>query len=307
MSEALVLARRSLAVHGKSFRFAGALLSRADLDDAAVVYAFCRAADDAVDEAASVDDGRAGLAALRAELGGERAPRPLVAAFHEVCARRGIDRRYADELLTGMADDAHDSVVVEDDAALLRYCYRAAGVVGGLMAPLLGARDGRALPFAVDLGIAMQLTNICRDVKEDALRGRVYLPRTRLLRAGGRGDVAALVAPVDVRDRDAVVVVVGDLLRLADRYYDSGARGFAFLAPRPRTAIAVAARIYRAIGTKLLRRGGDPLQGRVSTTIFEKVGLALAALPAALRPRAEHHDASLHGPLRGLPGTAELA
>lgn len=293
-------ARAVLSAHGKSFRFAGAFLDNDRLDDAAVVYAFCRAVDDAVDEASSVEEARAAATALQNELAGEAPPRAVVRAFFEVARRRDIDVGYARELVTGVASDAVAAVRVEDDGGLLRYCYRVAGTVGGLMCGVLGVTEKQALPFAIDLGVAMQLTNICRDVLEDAEKNRRYLPQTRLHKEGGVGSVAAIV---DGRDRDAVKAVVKDLLALAEVYYESGEVGLRFIPWRSRFGIFVAARLYRAIGRKLLRRGGDPLDGRVSTTLLEKLALATAATVSffALPARGEHH-AGLHTALQGLPG-----
>ncbi len=296
-SATAVLARSS-----KSFRFAGAFLPADRLDDAAVVYAFCRAVDDAVDDATDVDTAREAAADLAAELAGERPARAVVRAFVDVCQRTGVDIGFAHELVRGVASDARAAVRVDDDGELLRYCYRVAGTVGGLMCGVLGVREREALPFAVDLGVAMQLTNICRDVLEDAGHDRIYLPLTRLRAAGASGLVPGLL---DGRDRAAVVVVVAQLLALAERYYDSGSAGLRFIPWRSRLGILVAARVYRAIGRKLLRGGGDPLRGRTVTTTIEKLALAVAAIARfVFLPSSGSHDASLHVALVGLPGCA---
>jgi len=304
-------ARAALARHARSFRFAGLFLPGDRLDTAAVVYAFCRAVDDAVDEAPSLLAAQAEAAALQAELHGRAPPRPTVAAFLAVARREGIDVRYAAELVQGVASDAVARLAVADDEELLRYCYRVAGTVGGLMCGVLGVRDPRAVPHAVDLGIGMQLTNICRDVLEDAHKGRVYLPATRLGDAGI--DASTFIDDVVAR-RESVVAtarVVRALLNVADRYYASAEAGMRFIPARSRLAILVASRVYRAIGTKLLARDADALQGRMATTLLEKVGCALGALVAFLVPSAASsaasHNASLHVPLRGLPGAAPLA
>lgn len=308
-----VPAREVLARHGKSFRFAGALLSDAALDDAAVVYAFCRAVDDAVDEAEDVEHGRAEAAAFLRELDAPR--RPVVRAFLEVARRRAMDTGFARELVKGVQSDAEAVVRIDGDASLLRYCYRVAGTVGGMMCAVLDVRDPRALPFAVDLGIGMQLTNICRDVLEDARMNRRYLPLERL-RAADPTTKDCVVDSIDpdsadplaehiVARRAGVKHVVKDLLALAERYYQSGEQGLRFIPWRSRFGIFVAARVYRGIGRKLLRQGGDPLLGRVSTTKAEKIWIALgAALRFLFLPRSGDHDATLHETLRGLPGCA---
>lgn len=267
-----------LAAHGKSFRFAGAFLSPAQLAEAATVYAFCRAVDDAVDEAPDLVTAQREAAALRAELDGEATPRPVVARFLALARRRGIDLTYARDLIAGVESDAAPTVRFDDDDELLRYCYRVAGTVGGLMCPIIGVTDPTALPFAIDLGVAMQLTNICRDVAEDFERGRQYLPTRRLQAQGGSALLPADGQPPTPSQQQATIDVVANLLALAEHYYESGSRGLRFIPWRPRLAIAVASRVYRAIGHKLLRRGGDPWQGRTSTTRGEKIRAALAAI-----------------------------
>ena len=299
----------ALAYHGRSFHLAGRLLPAASRDDAAICYAFCRLADDAVDEAPDVQSARAALAKLRAELCGDNAPRPLVAAWSALVARRGIPSYATDGLLDGMESDL-EAVRIADDSELIRYCYRAAGTVGLMMAAILevpAAHARAARAHAIDLGVAMQLTNIARDVAEDAARDRVYLPADRLRAAGQQKD--ALPAPNQgiapnpsiALDPEAVRIVVGDILAVAERFYDSGLAGVRFLPVRVRPAIVAAAFLYRGIGRALLRRGGDPLTGRVVLGTLERgwllaLGLLTAVLPGSVAP----HDAALHLPLQGI-------
>lgn len=296
--------RDVLARHARSFKLASVFLPAAARDDAAVVYAFCRLADDLVDEAPDRETGARDLAQLDRELAGAEAPRPLVAAFLAITARRGIDLRSAQELLIGIGSD-QGRVRVEDDAELLRYCYRVAGTVGLLMCGVIGVTRREAWPHAVDLGIGMQLTNICRDVLEDTGRDRVYVPAARLRAAGV--DPEALIA--GTADRARVATVVRDLLLLAERYYASADDGMRDIPLKSRLAILVASRVYRAIGRRLLRNGADALAGRTIVPAWEKAWHLLAGLAAALHPRvagfvaAPPHDGSLHRGLEGLPGT----
>lgn len=189
-----------------------------------------------------------------------------------------------------------------DDAELVRYCYRVASTVGLMMCGVLGVRCREALPHAIDLGIAMQLTNICRDVAEDAARGRVYLPAERLRSAG--------IDPEDVvrgtADPERVASVVRSVLALADRYYRSADGGMRDIPWRFRPAILVASRTYRAIGVRLRRR--RPTAGRTVVPWPEKLAWSAAAVAASLRPAILGitprwaHDRALHQALRGLPG-----
>lgn len=293
-------AHEVLATHGRTFRAASLLLAPSERDDAALLYAGCREIDDAVDEAATRADARANLARLRAELDGEADPRPLFRGFLDVFRRREIPLEVAHELTRGVASDL-GRVRIEDDAALLRYCYRVAGTVGLMMCRVLGVTDARAHRHAIDLGIAMQLTNICRDVLEDTERDRVYLPATRLAQVGvAQDELVRRPAEAGAAGR-----VVRDLLRLAEAYYASGLAGLVWLPPRARAAIGAAARMYRAIGLRVLARDGDFRRGRVWVGPLGKLLWSIVGVKDALLARhPAGHDADLHQALRGLPGAA---
>ena len=239
MSESVRAASRAtLAGKARTFHWASHLLPAATRDDAALVYAFCRLVDDTADEALDPLLAASALARLEAEMLGQEPARPLLASFREAAARLELPLASATELIAGVRSDL-ERVRVADDPALLLYCYRVASTVGLMMCAVLGVRRRDALPHAVDLGIAMQLTNIARDVAEDAARGRVYLPRQRLERAGV--DPEALVR--GSADRGAVARVVADLLDLADRYYGSADDGMRYIPWRARQAILVASRV----------------------------------------------------------------
>jgi phytoene synthase len=170
-----------------------------------------------------------------------------------------------------------------------------------MMCAVLGVRDPRAWRHAVDLGIAMQLTNIARDVLEDARLARVYLPAERLRVYG--------VAPEDLvrgdADPEAVSLVVSEVLTIAEDYYRSGDAGMRFLPPRPRWAILIASRLYRGIGRRLRRRHqSNPLAGRVMVPWLEKLALIGSATLSWLRlsiwPRPRPGDENRDW-LEGLP------
>ena len=130
------------------------------------------AQDSAASEAA-IKKGDAEVVAIERELAGEAEARPLVACFGELLDAWGVSRQVAIELILGVRSDAGD-VEVKNDPELLRYCYRVAGTVGLMMCGVIGVRERSAFPFALDLGIAMQLTNISRDVAEDARIGQGF-------------------------------------------------------------------------------------------------------------------------------------
>ena len=304
MKQAIVEQSRSIfSQKARSFSWAARFLSPEIHDDSAVVYAFCRLVDDTADDAPNLDHAYAGLAALEAQIDGELTPDPLMEVFLEVAERRGLHLDCARELIAGVRSDL-EPVRFTDDVELLRYCYRVASTVGLMMCAVLGVEDEEAFPFAVDLGVGMQLTNISRDVAEDAAMGRVYLPATRLAYHGvTQEDLLAGRA-----DRGAVSRVVGELVDMADVYYASGDLGMRYIPPASRLGILVASRVYRAIGHKLRSNGCDALAGRTIVGLRGKSRESVAAIAKFARPGilgvspSRPHDARLHRPLRGLFG-----
>ena len=268
------LARRILAHHSKSFAMAGRLLPAWCRDDASALYAWCRRCDDAVDVPADGAVRAAAVDRLRLELyeiaAGAPQIDPVLAGFQEVARRHAIPLLHAHDLIDGMAMDI-GPVRFRTLDQLLVYCYRVAGTVGLMMAHVMNVRDPSALRRAADLGIAMQLTNICRDVAEDELRDRVYLPRELLASAapGGTDDGRAAHA-------------VKELLRRADRFYRSGDVGLARLPLRCALAIRAARLIYADIGRQIARVGFDVRAGRAVVSRGRKLLLVLRAAVATL-------------------------
>jgi len=300
-SPAYAAAHAALTAKGRSFHWARRLLGAVHADRATRLYGFCRRVDDLADETQSPDAARAALFALGQSLRSGTSRDPLTADTIRLLQDCQIDPAIPLELIRGVVGDLVP-VRVANEAELLRYCYRVAGTVGLMMSAALDVTDPCALPHAIDLGIAMQLTNLCRDVREDALADRRYLPASLV----GEIDPERLAYPLEA-DRPAVRKAVATLLDLADVYYRSGEDGLAYLPANARGSILVAARVYRAIGGRLRRRGCDYWSSRAWVPMGGKALItagALAATPfrqASGRP-ARPHDAGLHRPLAGLLG-----
>ena len=184
----------------------------------------------------------------------------------------------------------------------MRYCYQVAGTVGLLMCDLFEITNPIARHHAVDLGVAMQLTNICRDVLEDAENRRVYLPET-LIGPMSASEVAGATGANADRIRD----VVNYLLTEADVRYESGISGLCFLPTQPRLAILVAALSYREIGMIVADRGFDIWAGRAFTSKTQKLLIAFKGVMTFFFSRRLHvyqgaHDSSLHRGLLRRPG-----
>jgi len=243
--------------HARSFRIAARLLGKREAEEAALCYAFCRLADDLVDNAPSLAQGEQAIAQLKAELIGDRVARPLVASWRALAVRRNIPLSVGIELVDAIASDTKQ-VRIQDDSQLFDYAYGVAGTVGRMMCGILGARGEQAELAAVALGKGMQLTNIARDVGEDADRDRVYLPANRLLAAGVDPDAVAN----RTADATRTFRVVQELIALAEGQYQLALTGFSALPFRSRLAVAVAAGLYRAIGLEVARRGTAALRSR---------------------------------------------
>ena len=260
-----------------SFTLAFRLLPAERRDGLAALYAYCRMVDDAADESA---DPAAALAQWRAELARLRdgtPTHPVAVALADAVRRFAIPMEHLGDILTGVEMDLTPRVYETFDD-LRRYCYHVAAAVGLAALPIFGCRDLRSRTYAEALGIALQLTNILRDLAEDAERGRIYLPREDLRRFG-------------YRERDLQTHVRNDALRALIAFEVERARGFyraagANVVPRDRRAL-VAAEGMRLVYQRLLARiAGDPdsvFGVRVGVPAHEK---ALCVLVAWLRSRS---------------------
>lgn len=285
----------------KSFAAAARLFDRSVRDDCALLYAFCRYCDDRIDgqdlgyrqetlTPAQRAERLAGLYAKTEEaLLRGKADDKVFEALQLVVGRHGIDPNYPLTLLRGFAMDV-DGRTYETLEDVLDYAYHVAGVVGVMMAQIMGVRDEATLDRASDLGIAFQLTNIARDVIPDSQMGRIYLPRRWLEEAG----VSSILLS-DSIDRDRLFAVTLRLLEAAEPYYDSAAIGERSLPPRCAWAIGAARRIYRSIGDNIRQAGPTALYSRVRTSRLEKLAAILRAA-ADLRRSSPHELSSARPP-----------
>ena len=277
----------TLAHHAKSFHFASHVLPARCRVDAAILYTWCRVADDAIDMAPPAEQ-HDNLLRLTRELdsiyAGEAQKDPVLAAFQKIVRKYDLPREYPAELLAGMAMDLDKDRYASLDELLL-YAYRVAGTVGLMMAHVLGVSDPSALRHAAHLGMAMQLTNICRDVREDWDRGRLYLPLDWLAEAGAPGLDGHLGGTFPPSARRATVKVVKRLLAEADAYYRSGDRGIPALSPRCALGVRTARLLYAEIGAQLALRGYNALAGRAVVPLSRKLSLLAEAVAQTIRER----------------------
>jgi 15-cis-phytoene synthase len=240
----------------KSFSLAARLFDSETRDAAFFLYGWCRYCDDQVDQA-GIEESREQLEqrlrtlveATRSAFSGAAQEQAVFIAMQYIVRRYSIPAHYALELIEGMAMDAR-ATRYQTFNDLLLYCYRVAGTVGLMMSHVMGLRDEQALKHAADLGMAMQLTNIARDITEDAEMGRIYLPIQWIEEAGMVPE--EITAP---KNRQKLALVTRRLLREAERYYVSGDAGLWHLSFRSACAVAAARHVYAAIGSLLLLKG----------------------------------------------------
>lgn len=283
--------RRMIRTGSRSFFAAARIFDRPTRESAFLLYAWCRHCDDRIDgqelgHGAAPTGSREGFERLerleretRRALAGERVDDPVFAGLQRVVTRHQIPEHLPLELLEGFRMDVEGRTCPTLDHAL-GYCYHVAGVVGVMMGRVMGVVDEDTLDRAADLGLAFQMTNIARDVMDDARAGRVYLPLDWLAEAG--------VTPARIlerRHREAVFDVTHRLLIESERYYRSSRLGIARLGFRHAWAIDSARRIYREIGRRLLERRHSAWDRRLVVGKGRKLRLLVgAAVEAASRP-----------------------
>ena len=283
-------ADQSIAQGSQSFAAAAKLFDAQTRQDVTKLYAWCRYCDDVVDgqvlghgTVVSPQSQHKRLAELTDQtlsaLDGGPVQHPAFAGLRDIAQHHELPRALPLAHLEGFrADVEHRRYQTLPD--LMVYCYGVAGVVGIMMADIMGVRDPRVLDRACDLGLAFQLTNIARDIVEDAENGRIYVPLQWLEEAGIPSDEVALP-----RHRQALASVAKRLVEAAEPYYESARIGIGALPFRCATAIATALGVYRAIGQEVVKRGAGAWDNRVSTSKAQKAGWAAWGIAEAARSR----------------------
>lgn len=262
----------------RTFFAASLVLPRSVGDCAIALYAFCRLADDEVDIGGGGADAVAGLGRrLAAIYAGQPGSSPADRCFADVVARCAIPRELPEALLEGLAWDTQ-SRRYESLSDLLAYAVRVAGTVGAMMSLIMDRRDPAVVARACDLGIAMQLTNIVRDIGEDARQGRLYLPLQWMREAGLDPDVWLANPRFDRR----IGEIARRLLGVADTFYDRSSAGIAALPAACRPGIHAARLIYAEIGREVERAEFDSVSRRAVVPSARKLRLLAKAAAASL-------------------------
>lgn len=292
---------RDAIKHGsKSFYAASRLLPGRVRNHALALYAFCRMADDAVD---LVDEKTAAVACLRRRLDRAYAGRPkndpVERAFARMVETVDLPKALPEALIEGFDWDA-EARRYETLSDVRAYSARVASAVGAMMSVLMGVRDRDALARACDLGVAMQLTNIARDIGEDAQEGRLYLPLEWFEELDVDPD-SFLADPTHTRQ---IGVMTKRLLAEATRLYHRSEAGISTLPRGCRPGIYAARYIYAGIGGRIRAADYDSVSQRARTSLPEKLGLLALSFSAAAADSLMPRSAVLHAP--PLPETAFL-
>jgi len=283
--------KATLQYHGKSFYWASFFMGRKRAQQAARLYTFCRVVDDLVDKNPGVPKVLEQLQhwqkQLETGLGEDAAVIDILHLTKEV----SLDVPYLQLLIQGVTLDLK-LVRISNEAELIQYCYLVAGAVGLMMCCILGTTSPEAKKFAVDLGIAMQLTNIIRDVNEDACAGRQYIPSALL---PDKLDLTQVV-PLDAT---LLKPALKHLFDLSETYYKSGYDGLSYLPWRSRLSILIAARLYQEISLQAKSADFEVLQRRIVVSSPRKCWLIVGCMMSFLwgsltQMRRPTHNSQLH-------------
>ena len=265
----------------KNFYYAFLTLPSAQRKAIYVAYAFCRHCDDSVDQVASTEEKLSNLAALQRELEqtySGHAREPVFVALADVAQKYDIPKEYFHEVISGVESDLVKDRY-EDFDQLRRYCYQVASVVGLICLQIFGYKDEAAKQRAVDLGLAMQLTNIARDVQEDLGYGRIYLPQDEIARFGySEEELKSGVV------NEAFTELMRFQAQRARSYFQSGFQLLPYLSLRSRACPAVLGRLYSKVLERIEDADYDVLNNRISLSTGEKVRVTLQTWLTSVLP-----------------------
>ena len=261
----------SIKSEGKSFYWASFFLPKKNRIAASRLYSICRYLDDVADN--SKLDTSSQIKNIFNQIK-ENESSEINIFFKKNNINLGILK----DLIDGLISD-QQNVRVTDEKELIDYSYKVAGTVGLMMLPIINTKDAEARKHAIDLGIAMQLTNIARDVYEDAKMNRLYLPKEWL----GQVSTSDLTDnKLDDQKKKLIELSIKNLIELSDKFYANGFSGMKFIPLRTRLAIFFAAKIYKGIGEKIKSGGYVYKLERVYLNKLEKLWITIIPIPEFL-------------------------
>ena len=261
----------SIKSEGKSFYWASFFLPKKNRIAASRLYSICRYLDDVADN--SKLDTSSQIKNIFNQI--KENENSEINIFFK---KNNINLGILKDLIDGLISD-QQNVRVTDEKELIDYSYKVAGTVGLMMLPIINTKDAEARKHAIDLGIAMQLTNIARDVYEDAKMNRLYLPKEWL----GQVSISDLIDnKLDVKKKKLIELSIKNLIELSDKFYANGFSGMKFIPLRTRLAIFFAAKIYKGIGEKIKSGGYVYKLERIYLNKLEKLWITIISIPEFL-------------------------
>ena len=261
----------SIKSEGKSFYWASFFLPKKNRIAASRLYSICRYLDDVADN--SKLDTSSQIKNIFNQI--KKNENSEINIFFK---KNNINLGILKDLIDGLISD-QQNVRVTDEKELIDYSYKVAGTVGLMMLPIINTKDAEARKHAIDLGIAMQLTNIARDVYEDAKMNRLYLPKEWL----GQVSISDLIDnKLDDQKKKLIELSIKNLLELSDKFYANGFSGMKFIPFRTRLAIFFAAKIYKGIGEKIKSGGYVYKLERIYLNKLEKLWITIISIPEFL-------------------------
>ena len=257
----------SLKKHGKSFYWASFFLPKRNKDAATKLYSICRFFDDLAD-----DNNEDQTKILTGEF--KKICDDLSHPINEFFTSHNLSIKILGDLVDGLVKDQTD-VRIKNEKELIQYAYQVAGTVGLMMSPLIMVNNNKANKHAIDLGIAMQLTNIARDIYEDALMNRIYLPQDWI----SNTNISELTDISSNKDLIQIKSAIKRLILLSETYYKNGFAGMRYIPLKTRLAIFFAAKIYRAIGQKIKKNKYEYSYKRIYVSTIEKLFITVVSIP----------------------------
>ena len=241
-----------LSIYAKSFNWSGFFLPKKIYSKCSKLYDFCRTIDNIADQNADLEIKKKELKKFKIKFEEKNQQDSVIKNMWNLMNDSNISKKIVDDLFDGIESDLKKEVRIKTEKELLVYSYRVAGTVGLMMAKIFGIKKKESLQRAIDLGIAMQLTNIARDVVEDNNKNRIYL----------------------IKSSEDTFLDIKKIIYKADSFYDSSFVGIKDIPLNCRFSIIVARRVYREIGKKILQKkdiGSYRKAGKIYVSNFEKI------------------------------------
>ena len=245
-----------LSIYAKSFNWSGFFLPKKIYYKCSVLYDFCRTIDNIADQNKDLETKKKELGEFRKKFEQKNKDDGVIKNMWDLMNEKNISKKIVEDLFDGINSDLKKEVKIETEKELLIYSYRVAGTVGLMMAKIFGVKKKESLQRAIDLGIAMQLTNIARDVVEDEKKNRVYLIKS---------------------SNDAFKSIKNIILK-ADSFYESSFEGIKDIPLNSRFSIIVARRVYRQIGKKILSKKDIESYREAGKIYVSKIGKIIQTL-----------------------------